>query len=108
MPRPRKYDTDADRLRAFRDKQREAERLAQIEHEQLQLSVRRLRQAFASLPASLKGDQSAGQPVSMAASIDEVSVFLEALAALYPGSGPELTQGETKHRRKSSDQKAER
>lgn len=79
----------------------EREKQAQVEHERLQLSVRRLRQAFTSLPASMKGDQSAGQPDSMAASIDEVATFLEALAALYPASVPEVPQVEIKTRRKS-------
>ena len=107
MPRPKVHQDNAEKNRLYRLRIAEREKLAQVEHEQLQLSVRRLRQAFTSLPASLKGDQSAGQPVSMADSIDEVSVFLEALAALYPGSGPELTQGETKPRRKRAE-KAER
>lgn len=100
MPRPRIYEDDAEKARAFRARRSEREKQLEAEQETLHLAARRLRHAFTALPVSLRGGVSEAEPDSLAASLEQVSAFLESLATLYPAPAPAGAQGEPKRRRK--------
>lgn len=78
MPRPKVYDTGADRARAYRERRAAERQRAEEECSELGAAVRQLRHAWLNLPDELRpGDVSHATPVQ---SVELVTALLVRIA----------------------------